>query len=306
MSRIVSAGILAGRLSRRSAVGKLAGAGAAAAVAAAGLGMSRGAAQGTMSSVRSSVAAQKGTSMTNASDNAPLTVALVHGAFADASGWNGVIERLHAAGLATAAPPNPLRGVSHDAAYVAGFLNQIPGPVLLVGHSYGGAVITNAGSKAKNVVGLVYVAGFAPDEGETLLEIEKDSRDSVLLSALIPLQYPTGNGTETATEFVIDPAKFQEAFAADLPQSQTAVLAATQRPIAEVTFAEPTTAPAWKTLPAWAVVPTGDKTVGTDVVRFYAERAEATIVEVEGSHAIMISQPQAITDVILTAIDTVS
>ncbi|MEA2524505.1 MAG: hypothetical protein QOF73_1732 [Thermomicrobiales bacterium] len=247
--------------------------------------------------------------MTEASPTAnstPLTVVLVHGAFADSSGWNGVIERLQAAGVATTAPPNPLRGIAHDAAYVAGYLNQIPGPVLLVGHSYGGAVITNAGSKAKNVVGLVYVAGFAPDEGETLLEIEKDSRDSVLLSALVPLQYPTGNGTETATEFAIDPAKFQEAFAADLPQSQTAVLAATQRPIAELTFAEPTTAPAWKSLPAWAVVPTGDKTVGTDVVRFYAERAGATIVEVEGSHAIMISQPQAVTDLILTAINTVS
>ena len=180
-------------------------------------------------------------------------------------------------------------------------LNQIPGPVLLVGHSYGGAVITNAGSRAENVVGLVYVAGFAPDEGETLLEIEQDSRDSVLFTALIPLQYPTGNGTETATEFAIDPAKIQEAFAADLPRDQNAILAATQRPIAEVTFAEPTTAPAWKTLPTWAVVPTGDKAVGTDVVRFYAERAGATIVEVDGSHVVMISQPQAVTDVIMTA-----
>jgi pimeloyl-ACP methyl ester carboxylesterase len=310
MNRNVSDGSPGGRLSRRSAVGKLAGAGAAAAVAAAGLRVTRGAAQGASSRVRSSVVTTlKGLTMTEASPTAnttPLTVVLVHGAFADASGWNGVIERLQAAGIATTAPPNPLRSVSHDAAYVASFLNQIPGPVLLVGHSYGGAVITNAGSKAKNVVGLVYVAAFAPDEGETLLEIEKDSRDSVLLSSLIPLQYPTGNGTETATEFVIDPAKFQEAFAADLPLSQTTLLAATQRPIAEVTFAEPSTAPAWKTLPVWAVVTTGDKTIGSDVVRFYAERAGATIVEVEGSHAIMISQPQAVTDVIMTAIDIVS
>jgi pimeloyl-ACP methyl ester carboxylesterase len=247
--------------------------------------------------------------MTEASptaNNAPLTVVLVHGAFADASGWNGVIERLQAAGIAVTCPPNPLRGISPDAAYVASFLNQIPGPVLLVGHSYGGAVITNAGSRATNVVGLVYVAAFAPDEGETLLEVEQGSRDSVLLSALIPLQYPTGNGTETATEFVIDPAKFHDAFAADLPQSQTVLLAATQRPIAEATFGEPTTAPAWKSLPTWAVVTTGDKTIGSDVVRFYAERAKATIVEVEGSHAIMISQPQAVTDVIMTAFDSVS
>ena len=239
-------------------------------------------------------------------DSSPLTVVLVHGAFADASGWNGVIERLQGAGIPVTAPSNPLRGVTHDAAYIASVLNQIPGPVLLVGHSYGGAVITNAGSQAKNVVGLVYVAGLAPDEGETLLALEEDSRDSVVFTALVPLQYPTGNGTETATEFAIDPAKFQEAFAADLPLSQTAVLAATQRPIAEVTFAEPTTAPAWKSLPTWAVVATGDKTLGTDVVRFCAERAEATIVEVEASHVVMISQPQAVTDVIMTAIDAVA
>jgi pimeloyl-ACP methyl ester carboxylesterase len=234
------------------------------------------------------------------------TVVLVHGAFADASGWTGVIELLRAADIAVTAPPNPLRGVTHDADYIASYLNQIPGPVLLVGHSYGGAVITNAGSKARNVVGLVYVAGLAPDEGETLLALEEGSRDSVIFPALIPLQYPTGNGTESATEFVIDPAKVQDVFAADLSSSQAAELAATQRPISEVTFAEPTTAPAWKSLPTWAVVATGDKTLGTDVVRFCAERARATIVEVEGSHVIMISQPQAVTDVILTAVEAVS
>ena len=243
---------------------------------------------------------------TPSAERAPLTVVLVHGAFADASSWNGVIERLQAAGVATTCPPNLLRGVAHDSAYIASYLNQIPGPVLLVGHSYGGAVITNAGSQAKNVVGLVYVAGLIPDEGETLLALEEGSRDSVVFTALVPLKYPTGNGTETATEFAIDPARFQEVFAADLPLSQTAVLAATQRPISEVTFAEPSTAPAWKSLPTWAVVATGDKTLGTDVVRFCAERAAATIVEVEGSHAIMISQPQAVTDVILTALAAVS
>jgi pimeloyl-ACP methyl ester carboxylesterase len=244
--------------------------------------------------------------MTESTATVSPTVVLVHGAFADASGWNGVIERLQAAGVAVTAPPNLLRGVAHDSAYIASYLNQIPGPVLLVGHSYGGAVITNAGSQAKNVVGLVYVAGLAPDEGETLLALEEGSRDSVVFTALVPLQYPTGTGTETATEFAIDPARFQEVFAGDLPLSQTALLAATQRPISEVTFAEPTTAPAWKSLPTWAVVATGDKTLGTDVVRYCAERAGATIVEVEGSHAIMISQPQAVTDLILTAIDTVS
>lgn len=246
------------------------------------------------------------TETSSPAQQASLTVALVHGAFADASCWNGVIERLQAAGVTTTAPPNPLRGITYDAAYLASYLTQIPGPVLLVGHSYGGAVITNAGSRANNVVGLVYVAAFAPDEGETLLAIEQNSRDSVLLTALVPLQYPTGNGTETATEFAIDPAKIHEAFAADLPPSQAAVLAATQRPIAELTFAEPTTAPAWKVLPTWAVVPTGDKAVGSDVVRSMAERAGATMVEIDGSHVVMISQPQAVTDVILAAADAVS
>ena len=233
------------------------------------------------------------------------TVVLVHGAFADSSSWNGVIELLQEAGVTVTAAPNPLRGIAHDAAYVASFLDQIPGPVLLVGHSYGGAVMTNAGTNAENVVGLVYVAAFAPDEGETLLEVEQGSRDSVLLTALVPLQYPTGNGTETATEFAIDPAKIQEAFSSDLTPSQSAVIAATQRPIAEVAFAETSGVPAWKSLPAWSIVPTGDKAVGADVVRSMAERAGATIVELDGSHVVMISQPKAVTDVILTALEAV-
>jgi pimeloyl-ACP methyl ester carboxylesterase len=246
------------------------------------------------------------TETTPNADSTPLTVVLVHGAFADAAGWTGVIERLQGAGILTTAPPNPLRGVAHDSAYIASLLKQIPGPVLLVGHSYGGAVITNAATNATNVVGLVYVAAFAPNEGETLLEIEGNTRDSVLLPALLPLQYPTGQGRETAVEFAVNPEKFHEAFAADLPLEQTAVLAATQRPIAELAFSEKSGPPAWKALPSWAVVTTGDKTIGSDVVRSMAERAGATITEVEGSHAIMISQPQAVTDVILTAIVAVS
>lgn len=232
----------------------------------------------------------------------PLTVLLVHGAFADSSSWNGVIERLLAAGVQVIAPPNPLRGVAHDSAYIASLLTQIPGPVLAVAHSYGGVVISNAATGADNVVGLVYVAAFAPDEGESLLQIASDSRDSVLVSALRPLQYPTGQGSATATEFAINPENFHGAFAADLPPAQTAVMAATQRPAAELAFSEPSGAPAWKSLPVWAVVATGDKAAGSDVVRSMAGRAKATIVEVEGSHAIMVSQPQAVTDLILTAI----
>jgi pimeloyl-ACP methyl ester carboxylesterase len=236
---------------------------------------------------------------------APLTVVLVHGAFADASGWTGVIERLEAEGVQVTAPANPLRGISIDSAYIARLLDQIPGPVLAVGHSYGGAVITNAAAKAENVVGLVYVAGFATDEGERLIEAEGASKDSVLSTTLVPSQYPTGQNGQTATEFAIDPASFHDVFASDLPADETAVMAATQRPAAELAFSEPSGAPALKNLPAWAVVATGDKAAGADVIRSMAERAGATITEVEGSHVIMMSQPQAVTDVILTAVAAV-
>jgi pimeloyl-ACP methyl ester carboxylesterase len=239
-------------------------------------------------------------------DTAPLTVVLVHGAFADASSWNGVIERLQAAGIKVTAPANPLRGISTDSAYIASFLNQIPGPVLAVGHSYGGAVISNAAAAAANVVGLVFVAAFAPEEGERLGEVEGGSKDSVLMTALVPLQYPVGDGPETAVEFAIDPTKFHDAFAADLPPDQTAVMAATQRPVAELAFSEPSGPPAWKSSPAWAVVATGDKAAGTDVVRSMAERACAAITEAKGSHVIMVSQPGAVADVIMTAVAAVA
>src|SRR5215467_1866255 len=218
----------------------------------------------------------------------PLTVVLVHGAFADASSWNGVIERLQARGVQVTAPANPLRGISIDSAYISSLFNQIPGPVPAVGHSYGGAVITNAATKAKNVVGLVFVAAFAPEEGETLGQVESGSKDSVLNAALVALHYPTGRGTETAVEFAINPAQLREAFAADLSAEQAALLAATQRPAAELAFSEPSGVPAWKTLPSWTVVATGDKAAGSDVVRAMAKRAGATITEVKGSHVIMI------------------
>ncbi len=238
-----------------------------------------------------------------AAANSRPTVALVHGAFADSSGWNDVAEQLQAAGIVVQAISNPLRGITEDTAYVASALQQIPGPVVAVGHSYGGAIITNAASRSENVIGLVYVAAFAPDEGEILSDIEGDSKDSILNSALLQLQYPTGTGTETAVEFAIDPAKFHDAFAADLSAQQAAVMAATQRPVAAAAFTEPNGSPAWKNLPSWAVVATGDKAAGSDVVRSMAQRAGATITEVEGSHVIMISQPQVVTDVIRQAID---
>ena len=239
--------------------------------------------------------------MSEATSNPPLTVVLVHGAFADSSSCNDVIERLQGDGIQVTAAPNPLRGISYDSKYAASFIEQIPGPVLAVGHSYGGPVISNAATGLGNVVGLVFVAAFAPDEGERLGEVEAGSRDSVLGTAQVALHYPTRDDAGTATEVAIDPAKFHDAFAADLPVQQTAVMAATQRPVSELAFTEPSGPPAWKALPSWAVVATGDKAAGTDVIRSQAERAGATITEVEGSHVIMISRPDVIADVIKTA-----
>ena len=233
------------------------------------------------------------------------TVVLVHGAFADASSWNGVIERLLAKGVNVTAPANPLRGIAIDSAYIAGVLGETSGPVLAVGHSYGGAVITNAATGADNVVGLVYVAAFAPDEGEALGAVEADSKDSVLNSALVPHHYPAGNGGDPAVEFAIDPAKLRDAFAADLSPEGAALIAAAQRPVAELAFTEQSGPPAWKGLPSWAVVGAGDKAAGADVVRAHAQRAGATITEIEASHVVMISHPQEVTDVILEALEAV-
>jgi pimeloyl-ACP methyl ester carboxylesterase len=243
---------------------------------------------------------------TSSSTVADVTVVLVHGAFADASGWNGVIAALQQRGHTVVAPPNPLRGLAADSAYIGGVLGQIDGPVLLVGHSYGGAVITNAAATAPNVLGLVYVAAFAPDEGEVLGAVASGSKDSVLDSALVPRRYPTGQAGETATEFGIDPSQFHDTFAADLPADLTAVMAATQRPIAEAAFTDPSGPPAWKRLPCWAVVTSGDLTIGTDLVRRMAQRAGARIVELEGSHVIMISRPDAVTEVIGTALEALA
>ena len=243
------------------------------------------------------------TTPSSGSADSELTVALVHGAFADSSGWYGVITRLRAAGVPVRAIPNPLRGVKHDAAYVASALAQLPGRVLAVGHSYGGAVITNAALPAGNVVGLVYVAAFAPDEGETLQDIEAGSSDSVLNSALQQRTYPDGDDGTTAGELYIDPAKFRDAFAADLSEQEAALGALTQRPVSVFAFSEPTSKPAWRSLPSWAAVATGDKAAGSDVVLKMARRAGATITQIDASHVPMQSQSQAVTDVILSAVE---
>lgn len=234
------------------------------------------------------------------------TIVLVHGAFADASSWAGVIERLQQQGYTVIAPANPLRGLTADSAYTASLLSQIDGPVLLAGHSYGGAVISNAAASAPNVAGLVFVAAFAPDEGERLGEVAATSKDSILGTAQVQYQYPAGPDGETAPEFAVSPARLREVFAADLPEQQAALLAATQRPVAAAAFSDMCGPAAWRKLPSWAVVATGDKAAGTDIVRSMAQRAGADITEIDGSHVIMISQPQAVTDVIVAAATSVA
>jgi pimeloyl-ACP methyl ester carboxylesterase len=233
-----------------------------------------------------------------------LTVILVHGAFADASSWNGVMERLQQQGYTAIAPANPLRGVLSDSAYIASLIKQIDGPILLVAHSYGGAVISNAAAKAKNVVGLVFVAALAPEEGERLADVQ--SKDSILNPLLSERRYPTGSDGETATEYTIDPAHFRRAYAADVPEERTRLMAAAQRPIAGAAFADTSGPVAWKALPSWAIVATEDVGAGTDIVRAMAQRAGAQVTELKGSHAIMISQPQAVTEVIVRAAAAVS
>ncbi len=238
-------------------------------------------------------------------DAGRATVVLVHGAFADGGSWAGVAERLLGAGVEVLTPAIGLRGIALDSEYLASVFAQIDGPVVAVGHSYGGAIISNAAAGASNVAGLVFVCGFAPEENEKLSDVEGTSRDSALGTALVQRQYPLGGG-QSAVELYVDTAKFPAVFAGDLPPVQAAVLGSSQRPVAAAAFDEPNGAPAWKALPSWAVVATGDKAAGADVTLMMARRANATITELDGSHLIMISQPQAVADVILSALEAVA
>jgi len=226
------------------------------------------------------------------------TVVLVHGAFADASGWSDEIRRLHNDGYPVLAPANPLRGIASDAAYIRSVLATISGPIVLVGHSYGGAVITNAASSNPNVKALVYIAAFAPDEGEPLGAPLAGSQDSLLtLDALDLRPYPVpGGGTGADAYIKLD--RFHEIFAADLPTPVTDVMARAQRPLEASVLQEPTHNPAWKTIPSWFLLPTEDRVIGTDAERAMAVRAGSHIVEVRASHAVLVSRPTKVTKLI--------
>ncbi|MDX2763259.1 alpha/beta hydrolase [Streptomyces europaeiscabiei] len=233
------------------------------------------------------------------------TVLLVHGAFADASSWSGVIEELRSQDIPVRALPNPLRGLASDAAYVASAVAQIDGPVVLVGHSYGGAVITVAGA-AENVVGLVYVAAYVPEQGESLGELQGRFPLAPLVANLDEWTYPV-EGADPAVEVTIKPDAFPGIFAADVPAEVTRILAVSQRPLAAAVFTEETATAAWRTKRSWAVVADADEAINPDVQRFGAKRAGATVIEIEGaSHAVAVSRAKEVASVIVDAVRATS
>ncbi|MFD7137726.1 alpha/beta fold hydrolase [Streptomyces sp. NPDC059894] len=228
------------------------------------------------------------------------TVVLVHGAFADASGFNDTIALLQKAGFPVIAPANPLRDTAGDAAYISSVVDTIPGPVILAAHSYGGIVITNAARGHANVKALVYMGAFAPDEGESALQLAGQFPGSELGAALIPRSYPVP-GSKPGTDGYIDAAKFRAVFAADLPASQTRLMAATQRPGSVDGLSGGSGAPAWKTIPSWYLIPTQDKVIPPAAQRFMAKRAGSTVTEIRSSHVVMISHPEAAAKIIAAA-----
>jgi pimeloyl-ACP methyl ester carboxylesterase len=232
------------------------------------------------------------------------TVVLVHGAFADASGWAGVIDRLQQDGYPVIAPANPLRSLSGDAAYLASVLKTIPGPIILVGHSYGGAVITGAATAAPNVKALVYIAAFAPDRGETVFGIVGSAPGSRLPLALQLRPYRGDRGEEGFDGYIrID--QFHDVFAGDVPAGTAALMAATQRPSTLASGLEPAGDPAWKTIPSWFLVSKQDRTIPPDAERFMARRARSHTVEIDSSHVAMISHPDTVADLIRSAAATI-
>ncbi|KUJ58532.1 alpha/beta fold hydrolase [Streptomyces sp. NPDC003328] len=232
------------------------------------------------------------------------TVVLVHGAFADASSFSRVIPELLADGLKVVAPAVPNRSLIGDAAYVASVVRQIPGPVVLVGHSYGGAVITVAGAE-ENVAALVYLAGYALEEGESLGELQGGFPDSDLAAALVYTPFPIEGAAEPGTDVSVDVEKFPAIFAADVDKDVAAVLAVSQRPLAAQAFAEAAPAAAWKTKPSWGLVSSSDRTINPDVERFGYRRAGMTTVEVDSSHLVMLAHPERVADLIREAVQAV-
>lgn len=224
------------------------------------------------------------------------TIVLVHGAFAGSSSWNGVIQRLQKDGYPVIAAANGLRGVESDAASVSSLVKSIAGPVVLAGHSYGGAVITTAANGNPNVKALVYVAAFAPDTGETSLGLSGQFPGSTLGEALAPpVSLPDGRH-----DLYIDEAKFPAQFAHDVPPETARVMAAEQRPVTQEALAEPSGPPAWKHLPSWSIYGSGDRNIPPAALAFMAKRAASrkVVVVPDASHVVMTSHPDAVAELI--------
>jgi pimeloyl-ACP methyl ester carboxylesterase len=245
--------------------------------------------------ISGSIMAQEGTEM---NPETKPTIVLVHGAFADSSSWEGVTRLLLAEGYPVIAAANPLRGLQSDADYVANILNSIEGPVVLVGHSYGGMVISNAVQNNDNVQALVYIDAFAPDAGESAFALSTLFPGSTLGDALAPVALPDG-----LTDLYIQPEKFHTQFAADVPEDETRWMAATQRPVTDAALNEVSGEPAWKTIPSWFIYGDADLNIPPAVIEFMAERADAweTVVVEGGSHVVMISHPDAVANLIKKA-----
>jgi pimeloyl-ACP methyl ester carboxylesterase len=233
------------------------------------------------------------------------TVVLVHGAFADASTYAPVTRALLDAGIAVLAPAVPNRGLLSDAREVRFVVERVGGPVLLVGHSYGGAVITVAGA-AENVVGLVYLAGYALDEGESLGELQGGFPDSDLPTALIQTDVPASVAGEARVDVTVAPERFGPVIGADVEAGLIGVLAASQRPLAAAAFSEPAPSAAWRSKPSWAVVASSDHAINPEVQRFGYRRAGAAITEIDSSHLVTLSHPEEVAALICEVIAAVT
>src|SRR6266487_4564599 len=249
-------------------------------------------------------------SSSNASNIVKPSVVLIHGAWADGSSWSRVVSLLQTHGYTVYVPPNPLRGLTSDSAYIASFLQTITGPIVLVGHSYGGAVITNAATGNPNVKALVFIDAFAPDQGESLGQLSSIppppglspsclAGDPTQVFNFVPL---SSGGIDT----YVKPSLFPSCFANDLPPSQGAVLASTQRAFSLSALPEKSGVPAWKTIPSWYLVGTIDQAIPSWAQLFMAQRAGSTIVQVRASNLSMISHAPAVSDLIQQAATTVT
>lgn len=232
-------------------------------------------------------------------DDRNTTVILVHGAFAESASWNGVVPRLTARGYTVVAAGNPLRSVAGDAEVVDGLVERAPGPVVLVGHSYGGAVISNVHTNPK-IKALVYVAAFAPEQGETVLELTGRFPGSTLPAALAePVRHADGG-----EDLYIRQDAFWQQFASDVPEAEAAVMAATQRPLSQAALTEASRQPRWKDTPAWFIYGDADRNIPARALQYMADRAgsRGTVVIPGASHVVMTSQPQAVAAVIEQAV----